>query len=188
MARGERSFYTAAPVGEYKGDATQAFWCFDEETARAIEAFQSQHRGKSALIGYVQDGQIVPQNPKTHQQVTLKFQPQDDGITFKLTTDFLDTVPEGRPTKWTGQPAGATIQKPAGGPPIELHRITGPIKQLSADTFALDLNRASFLGDRRGNEAWLVAIWPGNDDPYKRAVQQSKWISRCAIRRARRRR
>jgi hypothetical protein len=164
-----------APVDQYTGDPKQAFWCFDEETARAIEAFQALHRGKSALIGYLQDGQIVPQNSKTHQQVTLKFLPEQDGITFKLTCDFIDTVPDGRPTKWTGQPAGATIEKPVGGPPIEIRRICGPIKKLSADTFALDLNRESFLGDRRGNEALLVAIWPGNDD-YKRMVQQSKMV------------
>jgi hypothetical protein len=162
----------AAPVGQYTGDARQAFWCFDEETARAIESLQSKHRGKAPLIGYVQEGKVVPQNSKTHQQVTLRFLPQDDGITFTLTGQFIDTVPDGRPPRWTGKPAGATIELPADGPPIEIHRITGPIKQLSPDTFALDFNRASFLNDRRGNEAWLVATWPG-DGQFKRMVQQS---------------
>jgi hypothetical protein len=163
----------AAPVGRYTGDPKQAFWCFDEEMANAIEKFQSQHRGKAPLIGYLQDGKDVSQNSKTHQQVTLKFEPEQDGITFKLSCDFIATVPEGRPTRWTAKPAGATIDKPTDGPPIEIHRICGPIKQLSADTFELNFYRASFLNDRRGNEAWLVAIWPGGGD-YKRMVQQSK--------------
>jgi hypothetical protein len=43
---------------------------------------------------------------------------------------------------------------------------------LSDDTWRVAFNRASFLGDRRGNEAWLAAVWPG-DGEYKRAVQQA---------------
>jgi hypothetical protein len=164
----------AAPVGKYTGDATKAFWCFDEETARATETFEARHRGKPALLGYVQDGQVVPQNPKLHGQVPLKFLPGDDGITFHLGTAFLATVPPGRPTRWAGKPEGSPIDPPPpGGPPIEIRRITGPIEQLSPDTFQLALNRTSLRGDRRGNEAWLVEVWPG-DGPFKRMVQQSQ--------------
>jgi hypothetical protein len=165
----------AAPVGKYTGDPGQAFWCFDEETAHAIESFQATHRGKTALLGYVQDGKIDPQNPKLHTQVQLKWEPGEDGITFKLGTAFLTTVPAGRPTKWTGQTEGSAIEPPpTGGPPIEIRLITGPIKQLSPDTFAFDLNRVSLLGDRRGNEAIFVEIWPG-DNTFKRMVQQA-WL------------
>jgi hypothetical protein len=162
----------AAPVGQYKGDPANAFWWFDEEMAKAAEAFQARQRGKAALLGYVQDGAVVPQVNGTHQQVTLKFLPGDDGVTFKLTPSFLDTVPEGRPARWTGKKAGEPIDKPTGGPPIEIHKITGPVTKLSEDTWRLDLYRESLLNDRRGNDAWLVAIWPG-DGEYKRSVQQS---------------
>lgn len=163
----------AAAVGSYKGDPAQAFWFFDQELAQAAEAFQQKHRGKPALLGYVQDGQVLPQKNGQHAQVVIKFLPQADGVTFKLTGAFLDTVPEGRPEKWAGKKAGEAITPPpAGGAPIELRRITGPIRQISADTWELAFNRASFLGDRRGNEAYLVALWPG-DATYKRAVQQS---------------
>jgi hypothetical protein len=162
----------AAPVGEYKGDPTQAFWYFDGELAKAVEAFQQKQRGKPALLGYMQDGLVVTQRNGTHQQVTLKFLPQDDGVTFKLTGAFLDIVPEGRPARWTKIKAGETIEPPQTTIPIEIHRITGPIQKLSDDTWRVAFNRASFLGDRRGNEAWLAAIWPGNG-VYKRAVQQA---------------
>lgn len=162
----------SAPVGQYRGDPAQAFWYFDAELAHAVEAFQQKHRGKAALLGYVQEGQIVPQKNGTHQQVTLKYLPQDDGVTFKLTGAFLDTVPDGRPARWAHKKAGDPIEKPPGGPPIAIQRITGPIKKISDDTWQLAFNRASYLGDRRGNEAWLVAIWPG-DGTFKRAVQQS---------------
>jgi hypothetical protein len=162
----------AAPVGRYGGDPTQAFWWFDEEIARAAEAFQARHRGKPALLGYVQDGATVPQVNGTHQQVTLKFLPGDDGVTFKLTPTFLDTVPEGRPARWTGKKAGESIDMPVGGPHIEIHKITGPLRKLADDTWTLDLYRESLLNDRRGNDAWLVATWPG-DGTFKRAVQQA---------------
>lgn len=161
-----------APVDKYRGDPAQAFWWFDEELAHAAAAFQAKQRGKAVLLGYKQDGEIVPQVNGTHQQVTLKFLPGDDGVTFQLVPTFLDTVPEGRPEKWTGKKAGEPIERPSGETPIRIERITGPVKKLTATTWRLDLNRASLLNDRRGNEAWLVAIWPG-DGAYKRAVQQA---------------
>lgn len=163
----------AAPVSEFKGDRTNAFWYFDGELAKAVEAFQQKQRGKPALLGYVQDGQIVPQGP-THQQVTLKFSPEADGVTFKLTGTFLDVVPggSGRPARWAHKKAGEHIDPPQTKVPIEIHRICGPVKQTSADTWQLAFNRASYLNDVRGDEAWFVAVWPG-DDGFKRAVQQS---------------
>jgi len=162
----------AAPVGEFKGNPTNAFWYFDGELAKAVEAFQQKHRGKPALLGYVQNGQIVPQKNGTHQQVTLKFLPQDDGVSFKLSGAFLDTVPEGRPARWAHQKAGEHIEPPQTTVPIEIKRICGPVKKLSSDTWRVAFDRASFLNDRRGNEAWFAAVWPG-DGAFKRMVQQS---------------
>ena len=163
----------AAPVGQYTGDPAQAFWFFDEEIAQAAETFQQKYRGQTALLGYLQDGALLPQKNGTHQQVTIGFKPEADGVTFKLTGTFLDTVPEGRPEKWVGKKAGgSTTPPPANLAPIAIKRITGPIRQISADTWELAFNRASFLQDRRGNEAWLAAIWPGNAD-WKQAVQQA---------------
>jgi hypothetical protein len=162
----------AAPVGEFKGDRARAFWYFDGELAKAVERFQQQQRGKPPLLGYVQDGKPVPQKNGTHQQVTLRFLPQADGVTFKLTGAFLEVVSEGRPARWAKKDAGETIERPQTSVPIEIQRITGPIRKISADTWELAFNRASHLGDRRGNEAWLAAVWPG-DDGFKRAVQQA---------------
>ena len=164
----------AAPVDQYTGDKAEAFWTFDEETAKAVEAFQARHQGKPTLIGYVQNGSVLPQNSKLHQQVDIPFRPGDDGVTFKLTGAFLDTVPEGRPERWTGKKKGEPVDKPSADPSsISISRITGPIRQVSADTFELALNRTSIENDRRGMEAWLVATWPG-DATFKRAIQQSR--------------
>src|SRR5258708_1613007 len=57
----------AAPVGKYTGDPGQAFWFFDEETARATEKYEAAYRGlKAPLLGYIQDGKFVRQR-NTHQ-------------------------------------------------------------------------------------------------------------------------
>lgn len=163
----------AAEVNRYTGDKKNAFWCFDEETARVIESFGSQYRRKKAdLLGYVQAGGIVPQNPKLHAQVELKFEPQADGMTFKLGSTFLDTVPEGRPESWTGLKAGASVSHATGGGPIVISRICGPVKQLGADTFSLRFYRMGMRNSKRSNEIWLAATHPG-DEQYKRAVQQA---------------
>jgi hypothetical protein len=161
----------AAPVGEYKGDASQAFWYFDGEIAKAAQAYQERQRGQAPLVGYVQEGHLVPQTGG-HAQVSLNFAPLQDGVTFKLSGTFLETVPGGRPVRWSGKKEGEAIEKPAGGPPVEIRRITGPIRQITEDTWELAFDRTSLLGDPRGNEAWLAAVWPG-DGKFKRAIQQA---------------
>jgi len=162
----------AAPVGEFKGDVSNAFWYFDGELARAVEAFQQKQRGKPALLGYVQEGKTLPETPGAHHQITLKFLPEADGVTFTLKGTFLDTVPKGRPERWAGRKAGSAIEPPRTTIPITIQRICGPVEHVSADTWRVAFNRASFLGDSRGNEAWFAAVWPGEGD-FKRAIQQS---------------
>jgi hypothetical protein len=165
--------WPAAPVGSYTGDPKEAFWAFDEEIAHATENFGTDQRGKRPdLLGYIQDDQIVPQNPKLHAQVMLKFEPIENGMTFKLTGTFLDTVPPGRPEGWSGQKAGTAIAHATGGGPIVISRICGPIAQIGPDTWAIRFYRMGMNNHTRSNDIWLLASHPG-DDQYKRAVQQS---------------
>jgi hypothetical protein len=149
------------------------FWYFDEELAGAADNFRAEQRGKKPqLVGYVQDGRVVEQVRDTHQQVTLRFLPIDDGLTFKLTGTFLDTVPAGRPEKWTKHPAGSSIEHAAAGP-VTISRICGPVAQLAPDTFAIRFDRVGTDNKKRSNEIWLRATHPG-DAEFKSAVQQSK--------------
>jgi hypothetical protein len=162
-----------APVGKYTGEAKDAFWFFDEELAKATETLEAGYRGKKVdLAGYVQEGNVVEQNPKTHQQVTLKFLPLEDGISFKLTGTFLDTVPEGRPEGWTGMPKGSPVTHTTGGGPVVISRICGPVTQTAPDTWAIRFDRVGMTNTKRSNEIWLLASHPG-DAEYRRAVQQS---------------
>jgi len=163
----------AAPVDQYTGDPKQAFWCFDEELAQATEAYQAAYRGKKAqLLGYVQGGQVVPQG-NTHQQVTLKFLPEADGVTFHLAGTFLDKVPAGspRPAGWTGLAAGSPVGHATGGGDIVIDRICGPFVKVSPDTFRVQWQRG--LGANQSTcDLWFAATHPG-DDQYKPAVQQA---------------
>jgi hypothetical protein len=167
---------TAAPaaVGSYAGNEKEAFWAFDEELARAIEAYNADAIGKKVpVVGYVQDGQVVPQNPKLHAQVPLKFLPEGDGLTFKVAAQFLDSAPEGRPVTWTGLPAGSPIGHPSCGGPIVIDRVCGPVVKLAPDTFAIRFYRMGMNNPKRSNDLWFIASQPG-DGEYRRVVQQAQ--------------
>jgi hypothetical protein len=162
-----------APIQQYTGNPEEAFWFFDGEIAAAAERFQARYRGQEPqLLGFVQDGKVVPQNKNTHQQVTLGFLPLEDGISFKLNGAFLDVVPEGRPERWTGRKAGSSIGHASTPEQLSIQRICGPVRKVSEDTFALHFYRMGMDNRKRSNEIWLAAVHPG-DERYKRAVQQA---------------
>jgi hypothetical protein len=167
----------AAPVSKYTGDPKQAFWFFDEEIAMATEAYQARFRGmKTQLLGYVQNGQVVPQS-NMHLQVGLKFLPEADGVTFKLTGSFLDTVPGGspRPATWSGLKAESPIGHASGGRPISIDRICGPFEKLGPDTFAVRFDKTGMGDGKRPFELVFAATHPG-DDEYKPIVQQAQMM------------
>jgi hypothetical protein len=170
--RDEKPTAPAASVREYKGDPKQAFWFFDEELARATENYQSAARGlKPQLVGYVQDGRMVAQKD-SHLQVDLKFEPQADGVTFKLSGAFYDKVPGGSPRLpgWTGLPTNSPLGHASSGE-ISIERICGPFEKIGADTFALRLQKENTEHDSR-YELVFAAKHPG-DAEYKPAVQQA---------------
>jgi hypothetical protein len=165
----------AAPVGKYTGDPKQAFWFFDRELAEATEQYEAKYCGlKPQLIGYVQDGNIVPQRNE-HLQVDLKFEPQADGLTFKLSGTFYDTVPGGssRPADWSGLPVGAPIGHATNGNAISIDRVCGPFEKISPDTFSVRFQKETLLvTNARNYELVFAATHPGDAD-YKPAVQQA---------------
>jgi hypothetical protein len=175
----------AAPVGEYTGKRESAFWAFDEETARAIEAFQAKERGKkNVLIGYQQANGLTAPTPD-HAMVHLKFEPVDDGLTFKLIGGFWDTVPstkDGKPSEWDGWlgEGAATIKQgdPIDHPTGEADKFSivpycGPAIQTAPDTFKIRFNRIGFDNPKRCNDIWLMLTYAG-DDQYKKMVQQAE--------------
>lgn len=163
-----------APVGKFEGNPGEAFWFFDEETARAVQTYQARHRGKKPqLVGILQDGKLVPQT-ETHLQLTPKFKPEADGITFKLTGVFYDSVPSGshRLPDWTQLPANSPLGHASSGA-ISIDVISGPMKKISADTFALDLKRETQFSTNARNYELVFAVTHPGDAEYKPAVQQA---------------
>lgn len=172
--RDKASAAPAAPVGKYTGDPKQAFWFFDEELVRATEKYQSAFRAlKPQLVGILQDGKFVPQT-ETHLQLTPKFQPEADGVTFKLAGAFYDFVPSGstRLPGWTQLPTNTPLGHASSGV-ISIDPISGPIKKISADTFAVDLKRETLLTTNAKNYELVFAATHPGDAEYKPAVQQA---------------
>ena len=173
--RHEKPHAAAAPFAKFVGDPNEAFWGFDEEMVRASENFNPQFGKLPQLVGFEQDGQIMPQTvPPSHEQVRLQTPVLDDSLTFTLHGVFLATVPPGpRPTMWTDLPTGAALTSATNGGPVVLSRITGPVVQTGPETFTLQFNRSSTPVDSRIGEIWLLARHPG-DARHKSAVQQSQ--------------
>lgn len=164
----------SAPVGQYKGNPAEAFWFFDEATVRATEEYEAKYRGyKPQLVGIMQDGQMVPQT-ETHLQLTPKFQPEADGVSFKLTGAFYDRVPSGssRLPNWTQLPTNAPLGHADAGR-ISIDPISGPIKKISADTFAVDFKRETLLVTNAARYELVFAVTHPGDSEYKPAVQQA---------------
>jgi hypothetical protein len=175
----------AAPVAEYTGKRDAAFWAFDGEMAAAIEKFQSPFRGQPpVLIGYGQKNGLTPPIPD-HGMVHLKFEPIDDGMTFKLTGGFWDQVPptpQGTGSEW-GNWLGEGIKTFTQNDPIphpdgeldklQIAPICGPVLQTAPDTFKIRFNRVGFDNPKRANDIWLFLTY-SDDGQYKKMVQQAE--------------
>lgn len=159
---------------EYQGDPAEAFWAFDEETARAIQGYMADQPGKKPQLLAVTAGDMPPAEG-CGEPVTPPFLPDADGVTFHLKTAFLEVVPgdathNGNPARWAYQPAGSPLGHATG--PIILHRIVGPAVQLDENAFQFAMSRINSTDDRRNFDIWVWASQPG-DAEYKGMVQQA---------------
>lgn len=175
--KGQNPTADPAGVGSYTGNAGDAFWFFDKEHAEFAQNRCLPVKTSYQLLGYTLNGTLAAQS-ETHQQVNLSFNPDPagDGLTFKLGSSFLDSVPavSSRLTGWTGLPVGSPIGHSNNGP-ILINRICGPVDQLSPDTFRVRFDRIgtdNVFGQTRSRDIWLAATHPG-DATYVRAVQQA---------------
>ena len=164
----------AAPVGKYTGDPKQSFWFFDRELERATEKYEATFRGlKPQLVGYAQDGKMVTQRNE-HLQVDLEFEPEADGVTFKLFGAFYDQVPGGSPRLpgWTELPVGSPLGHSPDGS-VSIDPICGPVEKLNANTFVVRFQKETLQDtNARSYELVFAATHPGNAE-YKPAVQQA---------------
>lgn len=164
----------AAPFDKYTGNSKEAFWCFDQEMAKATEAYHAVARGKKPQLLSITD---LGENPQggCGEPVKPRFLPENDNLDFKLKAAFIDAVPEdpknGNPARWAGVPGGTQLGHASSGGPIRLSRIVGPLEQTGPDSFAVRFSRAEYTENGRNLDLWLWASHPG-DKEYKSIVQQ----------------
>lgn len=171
--KNEGPSYEPAPVGQYKGDPSRAFWFFDRELIDSTVAYQSRYRNmQPQLVGVSQNGEVVRQR-NSHLQIHPKFLPLEDGVSFQLSPIFLDTVPSESPrlSEWTGLPAGYHIGHAKNGNP-SLQMITGPAVLEDSVTFRIQWNRGTLWTASCADIIFSINH-PG-DETYKPAVQQAQ--------------
>jgi hypothetical protein len=148
-----------APYAHYQGNASQAYWFFDREMAEAAVQFDGDRvTRKHQMLTFEQDGALLP--VATQGFARLKFEPEADGITFKLKPAFLTNIPP----ELVG--AGTPLGHAEG--PIHLKVITGPAEQLTPDTFRIAMGRGHESGD-----IWIEEENDG-DREFRKAVQPGK--------------
>ncbi len=175
--KGQSPTASPAAIATYSGNTNEAFWYFDQEHAETTHNAYLPVKTTYQLLGYTQNGTLVNQI-ESHLQVEPSFVPDasGDGLTFKLGTAFLSTVPatSSRLAGWTGLPVGSAIGHSSTGP-ILISRIAGPVEMLSPDTFRIAFDRVgtnNIYGQTRSRDIVLQAVHEG-DSTYVRAVQQS---------------
>ena len=152
----------AAPVDQYKGDSTKAFWVFDEAMAKDWKKLFERDKGKKdQMLGFVQHGQIAPSWAGWGVQA-LKFEPEADGESFKVKAVFRDSIPAPIPGAGTllghADPSGI-YYKVIGW--------AGQTAQTGPDTFAVRFDREGVNG--RTTHVVIGAIHPG-DDTYRQTM------------------
>ena len=148
-----------ALFGKYKGDIHDAFWYFDEEIAMATETYYASSKGKEyQYIGFVQNGEILHFNEKSHARIKGEFSPEKDGLTFYFDACFTDTLRKQK------------VENHAPGKPV-IDIINGPVIKMNDTTFHVSFNRMGLDNPRRTGDIWLLAHHPG-DNKYKSSVQQ----------------
>jgi hypothetical protein len=147
------------PYAHYHGNASQAYWFFDREMADAAVRFNGDRVArKHQMLTFEQDGVLLP--VATQGFAPLKFEPEADGITFKLKPAFLTSIPPQLVA------AGTPLRHAEG--PIHLKVITGPAEQLAPDTFRVAMGRGDEAGD-----IWIEEENDGNRE-FRKAVQPGK--------------
>jgi hypothetical protein len=147
------------PYAHYQGNVSQAYWFFDREMAEAAARFNGDRVArKHQMLTFEQDGALLP--VATQGYASLKFEPEADGITFKLKPAFLPSIPP--------ELVGAGTALGHAESPIHLKVIAGPAEQLAPDTFRIAM--------RRGNESGAIWIEEENDgnQEFRKAVQPGK--------------
>jgi hypothetical protein len=169
----------AAPAADYRGDRTEAFWCFDAEMANATERSYARSRGKRIQQVDFRRGDRFAPISTTHAGVELSAEIAADGVTFQLGAGFIVPLPPKPPVAAKDKappprvitPLAAISGSHAPGP-VQIVPIAGPVVQSGPGTYRVHLNRYGPTTHGRARDIWMLAIHPG-DAEFKPTVQQA---------------
>ena len=151
--------HAAAPYGRYTGEKNKAYWFFDQTIAEAAVTFDGDRKQRQhQMLTFEQDGSLLPVAKEGF--APLKFEPEADGITFRLKAAFLTAIPEELVD------AGRPLNHANGH--IRLSVITGPVEQVGPEEFRLAMRR----GDT-GGDIWIEEQQDG-DARFRKAVQPGR--------------
>lgn len=151
--------FPPAAYANYSGNPGDAYWFFDRELALATAAFNGDRvQRRKQMLTFEQDGQLLPVAKQGF--APIKFEPEPDGITFKLVPAFLPAVP--------GELIGAGTPLGHAGGEIHLKVITGPAEQIGPDEFRIAMRRGN-----NGGEIWIEEQQDG-DAEFRKAVQPGR--------------
>lgn len=148
-----------ALYSEFGSDKSQASWVISRSLGRKINAIYKRSSGKAPqYLGFSQKNQILPAQ-NNHAVYNLSFDPQEDGVTFNVSSFFTDSSR----TNDIGQQRQSRIS---------IDKICGPVKKIDDTTFRISHYRIGLNNPKRSNEIWLLASSEG-DKKHKSAVQQA---------------
>lgn len=155
----EKEVFLPAPYSAFKGGNTNGYWFFDQETAVAAMKFEGDRlKRKRQMLTFIQDGRLLPVAKLGYAD--LKFEPEEDGISFRLKGGFLPEMPP--ELIGAGQKLGHALG------PINFRVISGPAVQTGPSLFRLQFDRMGM-----GAELWIQEENAG-DAVYRHAVQPGK--------------
>lgn len=151
--------YLPSTYRSYRGQKDCSYWFFDKQTAYKAYMFEGDRKvRKTQMTSFFQDGKLLP--VANIGYAPIRFEPMNDGMTFRLKGGFLSTVPP----ELIG--AGRKLSHAPGR--IKLSVITGGAVQLDQTTFKLKFDRWGIGGD-----IWLLSAHAGNRF-FRHAVQPGK--------------
>jgi hypothetical protein len=137
----ENPRHPPAAAADYAGDRAQAFWHYDEQTARANAAWHAR-MGRHQVIDSPQ----------------LTWLDEGDGWTCRATATFLEAWPD----KFGGTLVGGALTH-APGPIVFRAKATQPVTQTGPDTFHL----SACIRDRKGNASVDIAAFHPGDEGHR---------------------
>lgn len=149
-----------APFKQYKGNRHDAFWYFDEEMAEKTENYYKYGNNKKPqYIGFIDNGKLYAYNEKGHLKYDISFVPGKDGLTFRLSATFTDSLHR------------EATKDHSGKGKIRIDRVCGPVSKVNDSTFTVRFYRMGLNNVKRTNNITLLACHDG-DEKYKSAVQE----------------